>query len=303
MFRNYVLGAGINGLIMGYLLGATVIGTSENNQTKSNFQLGPRILHYDSLAKDLLASLGIKAQPKIFHIGYFDGTTANLQWVKPSLYWRKKYDAKVRGESFKRSIPKRDPVSLVGWDINEIELIGALESKVKIIDHMVDNIDTKQKLIYFSDEEVIIYDNLINTVKLTDFMKLTGIKDYTGLVARSTAFALVESMLLEQLIGGYSYSYFAGNTSYNRITRIGCGKYVVEIPEDNFTQAIAELAEFHLSSFKIVEECQIISPSYVNIYIPNVHMVGRYACWNQRLLINDTIERGVKIAESLCPRH
>jgi hypothetical protein len=288
----YILGAGVNGLILGFLLDATVIGTDSECQSRSSFPLGPRILHYDAAAAYLLHKLNMFTAPRKFKIGHYD----EGKFVTPTPEFKARYVKKTRGEDIKiDSAMSSDKTEILGWDISEIKLIEALEQQVNIIRSMVTYIDTEHKYFMLDSETAVRYDELISTIKLPKLFELTGVPYPFGtLEANPTTFVLCRGGFMRDANIDFSYIYVADTRyMFNRVTFLDNGCYVVEFPG-----AISEpwrlLKGSEVLEYKIVNKCQILPPYAHYDSVHGIQLQGRYAKWQHGILINDVIKAGIK---------
>jgi hypothetical protein len=311
LFKNFVLGAGVSGLILSYLLQIPAIGQLQG-QSYSNFSLGPRILHKDEYAELLLRKLGIRNKPRIFKIGHYEGNLIDGNFVNPGQSWRDSYAKKTRGITDFASAASGGKSEIIGWDIAGINLIKKLrEEKALVILTHVSEIDIPQKIVYvksFEDSGMCIYDELFSTISLKEFYRIAGENEKArALELGQVRFLLVNSTMLNSLIGDFDYVYFASEEiPFNRITRVGRFEFVVEIPEQNLGKGIV-MSEAIVRRSVIIAS-QIIPKDWCisNPYLKNedkVHMVGRYAKWDHSLLINDVIREGLAYAKDLCIRY
>jgi DNA-binding protein len=305
--RAYVIGAGINGLILSYLAHVPAIGTTLDNQSSSKFPLGPRILHRDRDSSAFLLRLGIFDEAKMFKIGHFDGTLQSGGFVDPMEAWKQKYIKKTRTVDIKiQSAMSGGHKCIWGWDIGEINLIPILRRNAVTINNMISNIDADTQIITMHDNKQLQYDKCVSTIKLPKLYSLMGKKAPEEYRANKTKFILAEGGALLSLKKDYAYIYFADERlPFNRVTFLDGERYVIEMPEAYFDVQDLELI---LPGAKfideiVIDECQIISSEKDNRKVSGIDLVGRYAKWNHGLLINDTIKEGYKLAKDLRIRY
>lgn len=300
---NYVLGAGIHGLIMGYLTGTPVIG-SLDGQSHNSFPLGPRILHKDEYSEILLNKLGIDKKPRIFKIGHFEGSLQNGKFIdEPSSEWKEKYITKTRGKFISlSSAMSGGKKEIVGWDLNEIHLTGTLLKNIELINEKVEYIDTFNRIIQFKNPRFSAsYEMLFNTLNLKVFNNLVGFNFIKGLVANEVNFLLCSGGPLIRIHHDFDYVYFSDiELPFNRVTYINDNLFVIEKPYGSEKFELDTFQNMTIHKKITIPNCQIISPqTMVNEHL-GIKMVGRYAKWNHGILINDTIKEGLEYAKSLC---
>lgn len=258
--RGIVLGAGLAGLITGYLLGWPVIGEEVGGQGSNPFPLGPRILEADEYSYLLLKLLGIEYKPREFRVGYiYKGSKEKFPSVHrtPPQDFRERYYKKTRGEDSvitKSSMSGGKP-GLFGWDLYEIALLNHLAAKVPVIKRTVTAIDIQEcsygvepysivlgkrkepkGVSYNAPIPGLIYDrtirvqSLVNTLPLPTFLTLTRLswaleRPKSGDVYFVKLTLLGESRTelgFEMPSRDYAYAYIADeNIPIHRISRYG----------------------------------------------------------------------------------
>ena len=315
MFRNFVLGAGVNGLILGHLLQLPVIGQLQG-QSHNSFPLGPRILHYGEDSARLINKLNIRKKPRSFKVGHYEGDLSSGNFVNPEQSWRESYALKTRGIKDFASAASAGKSEIVGWDIEDIQLVKKLREKVWEVRAKITKIDVPERVLYFENNDrsvsgALPYDELFNTIDLREFYKITGrFEEARALKIKDVRFVLANSVDLEKLLGTFDYVYFASeDVPFSRITRLHRYIFVIEIPEQNISKNLwgEEGVEIRVLGSRIMIS-QIIPRDYSvnNLLLKNedkVHMVGRYARWDHSLLINNTIKEGMAYAEDMCGRY
>jgi hypothetical protein len=304
--RNYILGAGVSGLIMSFMTDTPAIPVAIPSQSLNRFPLGPRILHKDNDSEKLLRDLGIKEPYKQFAIGHFDGDLATGQFVDPDAEWKQKYIRKTRTTNVKlESAMSGGHKYINGWDIGDIKLIPELQRRAQVIKNIATKIDAERRTIITLDKRELEYGKCISTIKLPAFYDLIGYPIPEPYEARKTRFVLIEGGPLLALKGNFSYIYFADKKlPFNRVTFLDGDKMVIEIPEEFFNVPL----DFILVGTSFLDEvtvgdCQIVSVNKRIQRVLGVEMVGRYAKWNHALLINDVIKDGIKYAKAMRVRY
>jgi len=329
----YILGAGISGLILGYKLNSPVYGLYIGGQMRG-FTKGPRILEVDEASISLLKSLGIKAKPRAFTVGYLndDGLVTGTATEEE----RANYYLKTRGREadVPPSVMSGGNTTIIGWDINEIELVDNLIRRVDYTNGYVDSIDFSENKvdIYLGNGSkacLPVYDG-ISTINLRTLSKLIRqdlrdifyltqddrgniVKPHKNLAeldlsAYDTEFVRVYTEV--DLTRGYDYLYCTGiNTPINRITRIGNNEYCIEFRSD-----VAEIAWGYIHQLPVealeldvIRFCQLRYNHNVlelglddpDHYGNRLKLCGRFARWQHSIKINDIIREADEYAKSM----
>jgi hypothetical protein len=301
---SLVLGTGLSGLITGYILGWPVVGRGLGGQQSSSFPLGPRILEKTPDTEWLLGRLGIEATPREFRIGYYSPDLDN-PWVdNPPSYFRAEYYKKTRGtDDVTLSSMSGGRNSIIGWDLNELNLVSRLLSRVPVIPQLVLKVETypvKRLLLgnkqsvdgmdVLVPERVLYPDNIINTIPLPIFLRLMNL-DEVALEFKALPTMFVEVVSLEPLFE-YDYGYISTPTiPVHRITKISPQKYVLECRGDKgYNPVELGIHNTVYNRHKIVPDCQIVQSKCVQEYA-GVKMIGRYAEWDHSVKLEDVIRR------------
>ena len=154
----------------------------------------------------------------------------------------------------------------------------------QFIEGNIDRIDLEKKAIY-CDSETYEYDNLINTISLSQFLKLSKQIDIFKLRVINKNFYYCRLIEPDDIILSKQFMYiYSIIDNYTRKTYKK--NYVIfESPE--------KMINFHgnvLVDKKENLKIQIQEPKNVNIY-KDVTMLGRYAQWNHKIKINEIISR------------
>jgi protoporphyrinogen oxidase len=273
---DYILGAGINGLLSAYFLKSyKVIGLSET-QDSNSFPLGPRLLHYSLPLQELLQELKLDDTIKKIKIGYFyDDSLHNT--IPDNL--KKQYFLKSRGavKNTKKSYMSGELTSILVFKATPQELFNRLKEVVgpRIIEEKITCIDPKNRRV-MTDANTYTYTKLISTLPAPVFFRLTGrISVALTFFAREKKFFLTNKFID---IKDYEYVYFPEIKNHiHRITKFE-DKLVVECEKD--IEAIGS---------KVIKNMQICSDAKVPT-VKDTVFIGRYACWNHSKKINEVVE-------------
>lgn len=246
---------------------------------KAAFPLGPRILHYTDKTKAFLERIGISREPREFKIGYLINGEVTTKITKEQ---RLQYYMKTRGnKNINATTMSEGKTSIVGWDINEINLVDVLHkrNKHRIHQYQVTRIDPQNNLINYFIE----YDKLISTIPLDALQRL--IHGYFGdphynLKKREVYFHLCE---LENDID-FDYIYNIDSPDITRMTKVGNNKFVIE--------AISPVDHYFVID-RIAAKTQIVTEVKLENYY-GIELVGRYAQYDHSVKTNNIIERYFK---------
>jgi hypothetical protein len=304
---NYVIGSGLSGLIAGYILDWPVIGKDIGGQMKSPFPLGPRILEAAGESTWLIAKLGIQVPPmKEYTIGYKD-KDGNVH-DEPDHNFRAAYYAKTRLEndqsfiSIPESIMTGGRKRLIGWDMEQLQLVQKLRSRVAIIPSNIINIFTSRKTLVLEDGTELKYDNLLSTIPLPTLNNLIGSPLERDLFkAFDTVF--VEASSYDEIYSPTDYKdyvYVANHTiPHHRITRIGLNTYVYEYRADRYSGCFYSDPLYFKPMYKhIVKNCQIAKDLKLDSLL-GIKLIGRYAEWYHGHKTEDVIRRSLDYANEV----
>jgi hypothetical protein len=279
MVNNFILGAGIAGLVMAELKrdeGFTVLAEKVGGQMKMPFPLGPRILHQTDKTAAFLKRVGITAEPKVFKCAYIvNGEITNKVTEQQKL----QYYLKTRGNNkVNATTMSEGKTSIIGWDINEINLVDVLyeRNKGNIEYFKLEHVDAKNKLLNYK----LKYNSLISTIPLDILTRL--VNGYFGdpklnLKKREVHFHLCE---LENEFD-YDYLYNIDDPAITRMTKVQGNKIVVEATK----QLDGYFVLKHIAA-KTQLEHELKLKKYHGI-----ELVGRYAQHDHAVKTNDIIER------------
>jgi len=285
--RKIILGGGIAGLLYSFYNPDCLLITDKlGGQSKSRFQLGPRILHADENTSKFLSDLKRYIPIKKIKVGYFYNDSINDENTEEN---KKKYFEKTRGETSQpySSVMSSNKNEYGSYDISISEIIEDLERMIKneVIIGKVSKIDTDKKILTVNDTE-IKYSELISTIPLNVFLFLTGnIDKANSFKSYPTTFVLMKS--LEKCIftdfNEHDYIYVSDEKySFHRVTKTKDG-YVFEYKGERIVDPLL------LKDSEIIKVGQLIQNDEI-IKFSKVKFFGRYATWKHNILINDLLK-------------
>lgn len=284
---DLVLGSGISGILAGYILGYPVIGKEIGGQLKAPFPLGPRILEKTPATEWLMYSLNLYIQPREFTVGYL---CADIISSCPTLEFKEEYYKKTRGDGpVTSSCMSSGKSTIIGWDMDEIDLFRNLLKHVTVINETINSIQM-DKSVKLSDGSIITCNNLINTIPAPIFHNLYGIMD-KDFLAHDTIFLLVRPRN-SKFTTKFDYLYVACKEyPFHRITKLQGGQdlYVLELRgtrENN----IKDIIDFDILDTHTLKNCQIINNRGIRL-IDNILMIGRFAQWDHSIKTEHVIGR------------
>ena len=282
--NNYILGAGINGLIVShYLPDYKIIGLT-TCQESNDFPLGPRYIHYSKDVEEFLKNLNLDITTEKVKIGYsskgiIDGTATEQ--------FRKDYFYKTRGKGkpFESSM-SNDKNTIKVFKIKPDELYKVLLNNLqnRIIKEKIIAID-RFKLIIETEQQTYEANKLISTLPAPIFFRLTG--EHTIAECFKTKpkiFFLVKSNFDFE---GYDYIYFSDEEEImTRATKFE-DKMIIEIANEEDCKKIEQKED--IIKKVILPNAQIINKvNFGNMY--PIICIGRFACWNHSKKINEVVE-------------
>ncbi|MFA5174613.1 MAG: hypothetical protein WC438_05525 [Candidatus Pacearchaeota archaeon] len=286
--HKIIIGGGIAGLLYAfynpdYLLITDKIG----GQSKSKFQLGPRILHKDEFSTRLLTDLKRYIPIKKIKVGYFYNNKINNENTEEN---KKKYFEKTRGESSQpySSVMSSNQNEYDSYDIDLSDIIENLERRIenKIILGTVSKIDTTKKSLIVNNEE-IKYSELISTIPLNVFLFLTSEIEKAKLFKSfSTQFVLMNNIkdCIFTNFDEYDYVYDSDEKhSFHRVSKTKNG-YVFEYKGEK--NILPDL----IKDIEVIKVGQLIENN-IKINFDKVKFFGRYAEWKHNILINDLLKK------------
>ena len=280
--EEIVLGAGLAGLVIGYIKDIPVIGKEIGGQAANEVNLGPRILdaNYNSVRfLNRLYKKDMVEEVEVFNPTYFFNGTFHNELNDDM---RSKYFNKTRGTyKFTPSSMSGGNTQLLGWDMQKIGLVKKLKEAVNFRQEEVFQVDHKRLIVNGKE-----YKSIINTIPLPIFLRLCGLPAL-DLKAKQTNFAITKSSFDKD----YSYIYIVDEElPFHRITNIGNNKHVFESHtafDNKNIECFGKL--FEIEKEICIRDCQIIN-NYDFRKIGNIELEGRYARWTQAIKISSIID-------------
>jgi hypothetical protein len=284
MGMKYILGAGIAGLIMQEILkdeGYTILTDSVGGQMKTQFPLGPRILHYSAKVNDFLLSIGIKENPREFKIGYFANDQLTNQITpdqKADYYFKTRGNVKVNTTTMSEG-----KNIIVGWDINNINLVDVLyqrnKENIKVLN--INNVCPTNNII----NNTLEYTDLISTLPLNVLQGLMSDDRFKyPCITRDVYFHYVKYDKSNYLFAGNDYDYVYNvdpEEDISRVTKLNKQEYIYE--------ANKLVSNPYLVSH-IKAKTQIANELKLTEY-EGIKLVGRYAQFDHSVKSNNIIEK------------
>lgn len=273
--RVIVLGGGITGLTCGFILGAPVITSSVGGQLSLGFTPGPRYLHDTPENRWLLDELKIRYRPRKIVVEYFYRGKYH-KTVPEELVWE--YILKTRGELAPISMHQKEFTALTA---SMEEVVKKLVKKVRVI---IDDIVKIEPGALIGQHRKYKYDFLVSTIPAPEFFRLWGIPCVLRYRPIGYYFSPPDvSFFFAATFGRRDYVYFPElHIPYYRVTRVS-GGFVYEYPE---------IAADKAPEGTVWQKYgKILPPFGAQPPAENVFFVGRYAEWNDELLLHDVIRK------------
>jgi hypothetical protein len=298
---NIIIGAGISGLIWSYYYkDYCILSDQIGGQMNSHFDLGPRYLHNKSEAvTKFLDSLQIPIKIRTIRVGYIDDNG----WVEnPDLNFRQQYFMKSRGvktlSGFDPTVLNTNISEFSVCDIDFRELINKLFEQVtqRLYSGRIEKIDLEEQLIVCDTGLKLKYDNLVSTIPLNIFCRVSGIK--LNLEYTSMAYCLLSDNFFDLKQFDFVYDNRT-TTSFHRMTKCKQG-IVCDFLENKKQEFInSNLEHFALpveQSIRVLKNSQIISfdKDFCISDKPNIKFIGRYGSWARHWKTETVIEEAQK---------
>lgn len=290
---NVILGGGISGLIYSFYHKDHFIITDQvGGQMNSEFDIGPRYLHYKSeKIRDFLQSLSMSAETSMIKVGFLDDTG----WIKdPDISFRQKYYMKSRRASDLSGFDS----SVMNTNLKEFEVLN-VDFK-RIVFELFDRISNRiyhgeAKKIDLEKRELKVdvcgkllitaFDKLVSTIPLNVFSKLSNLN--LDLKAFDMTYCLVPNSFFDMEKFDFVYD-CRSTTQYHRLTKCKQG-----IVLDFFGNKKPANVDFNNS--KTFKNNQIISlDKDFELKDKSIKFLGRFATWNRRWKTETVIEEAQK---------
>lgn len=281
---KYILGAGIAGLLMQEILkdeGYTILTNSVGGQMKTEFPLGPRILHYSTKVNDFLLSVGIRENPRNFKIGYFANDQLTSQITpdqKAAYYYKTRGSVEVTPTTMSEG-----KNTIVGWDINDINLVDVLYER------------NKAAIKVMPVERICPTNNVINNgLKYTDLISTIPLNVLQGLISDDYfKYPCITRGVYFHHVKYDRSNFLFKDTDYDYIYNTDQGEPISRVTKLNQQEYIYEAANFvsnpYLVSY-VKANTQITNELKLTEY-EGIKLVGRYAQFDHSVKSNNIIEK------------
>jgi len=288
---NYIIGAGVTGLLAGFLLkDYKIISRKENigGQLNAPFQLGPRFVRKNRSIVSILKKLKVEFLVKNVKIGYFNGEEV---LDSPTEEMRNKYISMTRGQTQNASSFMNDSLNtmkVLKFDMDSFIFKLQDEMKKQIIDNNVKHIDLETKEITLDDGTVLKYKKLISTIHYADFCSLVGKK--VDLQFGDIFFFLTEKNAIPY-DKKYAFMYIiSNNLPFNRMTQTKDG-VVLESPRPLST---FDMEKYKIKRYYVLKNGKL-KGSYNVEKIEGVNFLGRYATLDNEVRIHNVCDKIMEI--------
>ena len=239
---NIILGSGITALILLELKPDYVMmsqSESIGGQSRTEFPLGPRILHHSPKVAKFLERIGIVSEPKMFKPLYIeDGEYVSSLSERAKI----KYFNKTRGNSnCNESFLNGGLKEFLGYDIGEIQLVETLikRNSDRIEEWKFSKIDLAACRIYGKIGMSVGFEHLINTMDLEQLSVIVGegkkSNDFLSRCKKNITFTLASrkprGRFGEAKLKTGEFIYLATDEVINRATAISDEQIVLESTE------------------------------------------------------------------------
>jgi hypothetical protein len=285
--NDVILGGGLAGLVTNYIFPeATIISKDTGGMIKRKPFLFK--LHEEAGVKHFLCDLGIPHNEKICHIGYYYKKGFHKDCPERL---RKEYYEKTRMKEYGKTHFGKFMTQGKRWfpyyEVDKFTLVQQLISKANIRQGEVTYINTNKDFLDLSDGTRVHYKRLFVTIPAIEFCQLVHHMlplcpdfEYTKKVTQQTDYDNYQIQDTE-----YDYVYFPEKEiPVIRITKEK-DAYDNYFFINEFKPDVIVCDSFHVFPYG-----NLISAPDFKKYVPrNVHFVGRYANWDQKILISNVI--------------
>lgn len=295
---KYILGGGLSGLILAYYnRDFTIVSENLGGQMLNDFPLGPRLMQKTDYTKIFLKQLKIDAKIKTSKIGYSDGM---IFYSFQPLNFAEKYFIQSRKTSkhhFTESVMSGSKSSIDFYDVKFDTIINKLIESLgdRHIKSNVSKIDPANSVFYI-DEKKYEYDNLISTIPMPLFMKLSELNvDKHYFSALDKSFVLTKKLNLNDYHDDFDYIYYI-DKPYNRIMKWD-DRYIIEFTgyKENKIFDFCKKENLEIEKYLNLSNIQIRkSIDKIDLDIKNVEFVGRYAQWKHSIKTQEVIRYAIE---------
>jgi len=286
--NRIILGGGISGLICGVLEPSALILTDTIGGVAKTESIAPFMIHFSEKAMQFLNAIQCPYKLSVCKVGYYyEGKIHDVLPVE----FAKEYYIKSRGrmpEPSEYEAKKKHEGDFLYLDVRLQELIdcmvGIIEMKrTRIKLCQIEGISFDRREVRTNKGKFLFYNDLISTLPAHIFFSVINRRDIEFL-ARGKRFE--ERTASEYDIKNYDYVYFPEQKIKElRITKQSSEKYIHEY---TWRPLVDEKKEGGIVSYAYILEPKKIPK------VKGVKFVGRYAEWNDELLIHNVIERLMK---------
>jgi len=297
-----ILGAGITGSICQLFNPESLMITKSIG---SSFPFGPNFVHKTPENETLMDKLNMSKDSRMINVGYFyNGKTVSENDLTPEIL--REYYEKSRAFEVKKGRLSRSFIALIPSFSGIISKIESYVRGNRIYAEVV-GINTEEgelTLEYDGQLANVKYDNLISTIPLIDFLKMSDVDsmNYEGLQYTSMTVVLLEtSNIVANSLCGFDYAYILDKECpCLRMTKHG-GRLILEfsgeLSDEDASLAVVETlgdVSFHL--------CGVQRRKYGKLKtieklpeIEGVRFVGRFGKWNDELLLQDVVKEWLDV--------
>lgn len=334
-----ILGTGITGLMLGYLTNSPVYGEALGGQM-AGMPKGPRILHRTEETEAFLKGLGLDLPPRTFIVGYnkSPGAVPGPVADKALPSDRIEYYKKTRGGTNPPpgSVMSGGSNKIVGWDLNQINLVEILAERVNVIVSRVDEIDFESDTVKIlrSDgvTQIMPLDGSVCTFSLPrlerlivqDLHEISFLFEEDERVYKSrdslneldlssydTTFLKVDtsSLAIPMVPAPYDYIYCTSeNNPINRVTRLDNQYCVFETRGDRYEETVDYLEAMGLDPgyCETIRFCQLKTSYRVKELAyertplkPRLHLCGRFASWDHGFKIDSVFKEAATYVKQM----
>jgi hypothetical protein len=294
--KYIILGGGVAGLVSAFYLPEHYLITDKIGgwQNRNTFQLGPRLLEVTQATTTFLKKLNLPTNEKKINIGYrigdFTSSSKNENFAK-------QYALKTRDQENVDAVLSGNKDVLTVFDIEYDLILKKLEDKVKdrIILDKITSIDLENKkvnIVKYPDFPCC-WDEMVNTLPINLFCNLSKFDLQRDFTAFHTTFVKVKPTEYTKFFYRvYDYIYSI-DTVWHRCN-IFKDHAVLEI-KGKFDPQLQYQIEYN--GFEILDKITIpfaqMKYSYKDLtqIIPSITNVGRYACWDHSIKMEQIIEQ------------
>lgn len=288
LMNKIILGGGISGLICGVLDPSALILTNTIGGVAKTESIAPFMIHFSEKAMQFLNAIQCPYRLSVCKVGYY--YKEKIHDILP-VELAKEYYIKSRGREpepseYEEKKKREGDFLYLGVELEELIdcMVGIIEMKrTRIKLCQIEGISFERREVRTDKGKYSFHNDLISTLPAHIFFSVINRRDIEFL-ARGKRFE--ERTTSEYDIKDYDYVYFPEQKIKElRITHQLSGKYTHEY---TWRPLVDEKEEGGVVSYAYILEPKKIPK------VKGVEFVGRYAEWDDGLLIHDIIERLMK---------